>query len=183
MKILFFSTSIFVFMLLEFFIGTAGIYLPFCWMSFFYFSAAEYPRKVIIPGAFIAALLMDLILYRRIFLPDVVLCGFVIYMTLRYRGFWRVSIWHGGFAGLVIIITGYFIQYACSYIYYRYPLRELLQPAAMMVFLLPFGYMLEAGIIFVLEKLQKKLRLEVPFISVRNDSVLNICRKNYVRGR
>ena len=170
MKTLFFFFTVFLLLLLELWIGTAGIYLPCLWMGFFYFAVCRYSMKLLFTAGVIFAILLDAVLLRRVWMPDIFICGINFYMAWRYRDFWQLSVWCGGFYGILLLLVSYIIQILLTSAVNGFSVIQLADWAAEMTALLPLGVLLLAFIIYLEDKMQKRLRFDSLFVADRQNS-------------
>lgn len=164
MRIFFCIFILFALLLIELYIGTSGIYLPLAWMGFFYFFEADYLKQILLPFALICILLVDLLLFHRILLPDFFIFVWLLYYGQKYKDFWRSSIIKGSFFAPVLLVFSYAMQFTASLLLTGFSVKRLSADAALMIALLPFAFLLQMLLIKTFDFLQMKMRLEVPFI-------------------
>lgn len=177
MKTLFFFFTVFILLLFELWLGTLTFYVPMMWMGFFYFAVCRYSFKMLMTAGVITAIIMDIVLYQRLWMPDFfIFCG-VFYMAWRYRDFWYMSIWSGGVHGCWLVISAYVIQTLFSAFSHGFSVAGLVDSAAQMTALLPIGFLFQAFLIYGMDKIQKKLRFEKYFVAERQNDTINIYRR------
>ena len=177
MKTLFFFFTIFLLLIFELWLGSLSLYMPFMWMGFFYFAICRYPSKLLTVTGVIAVILLDLILYRRLWLPDFFVAGTVCYLVWRFRNFWQQSIWSGGLAGILLVLFAYTIQFIACAFSHGFSVMHLTDSAAQMTALLPPGFLLQTFLIYIADKVQKKLRFEQFFVVDKQSNSISIYRR------
>lgn len=177
MKTLFFFFTIFVLLLFELWLGALSIYMPLLWMGFFYFAVSRYPFRLLLSSGFCAAILLDVILFQRIFCPDILIFGAVFYMSYFYRDFWSSSIWSGGINGCLLILAAYFVQFLFAAARHGFSLEFTVDTASQMTALLPIGFLIQTFLIFMLDKICKKLHFDKSFVVQRQNDPISIYRR------
>ena len=164
MRIFFCIFTLFSLLLIELYIGTYGIYLPLAWMGFFYFFEADYLKQFLLPFALIGVLLVDLLLFHRILLPDFFIFVWLLYYGQKHKDFWRSSIIRGSLFAPVLLVVAYTVQFVSSLLLVGFSVKRLSADAALMTALLPFAFLLQMRLIKIFDFLQMNMRLELPFI-------------------
>lgn len=177
MKIIFLIFTMFIFYLAELYIGTAGIYFPFGWMAFFYFNNTNCNKTLLYVLGISGALIADTVLFERNSLPDIFILAAVIFLSHKYRNFWRSAIRHGALFAFILLPLGYLVQYAALILEHGFSLDGLTAALSQMTVLSPLAFALLAGVIFVLDALQKKFKSDQLFIESREKTQLNIYRR------
>ena len=177
MRIMFFFFTLFILLLAELSIGTAGIYLPLAWMGFFYFAAIKYSYKLIFPTGIIGSITVDLILYHRMLMPDLFMFSITMYTVWRYGDILRKSLRTGGLFGILVILAGYILQFAALPAVRNFSWSSFTDTAAIMVTALPFGYFIQMLIIMLLDFMQKKMRFENPFVQIHQENQTTVYRR------
>lgn len=177
MKSLFFFFTIFILLLLELYLGTLTLYIPLMWMGFFYFAVCRYPAKLLLISGLILAIILDTVLYQRLWMPDIFIFAGIFYMSWRYRDFWSLSIWSGGVHGCCLMISAYTIQTLFAAFSHGFSGIELVNSASQMTALMPIAFLLQTMLIFVTDKIQKKLRFEKCFVADRMNDPISIYRR------
>ena len=177
MKTLFFFFTIFLLLIFELWLGSLSVYMPFMWMGFFYFAICRYPSRLLTVTGVIAVILLDLILYRRLLLPDFFIGSTLCYLVWHYRNFWQQSIWNGGVAGILLVLFAYVIQFISVSFLHGFSVMHLTDTAAQMTALLPFGFLLQTFLIYSADKVQKKLRFELLFVEDKQSNSISIYRR------
>lgn len=178
MKIFFCIFILFILLLAELYIGTCGSYLPLTWMGYFYFFEADYVKKFLFPLGLTGVLLVDLLLFHRLFMPDFFIFAWIVYIGYKYRDFWRSSVVKGSFFAPLLLIAAYIFQFACSLLQTGFSLERLSADAAFMTLLLPIVFLLQMLLIKVLDFLQMKMRLEASFINIHSEPHRKIYRRH-----
>ena len=172
MRIFFAVFVLFLLLIPELWIGSCGVYLPLAWMGFFYFDNAGYPRGFLLLTGMVGALTVDLVLFRRMFMPDIFLLFAVMFLAMRYREFWRGSIWRGGIFAFLLLPLSYIVQFLSALFFDSFSWGSFSAMAAQMTALSPVGFILLAGLAVLLDFIQKKMQLNSPFV-VEKDNVSN----------
>ena len=183
MRILFAVFTVFLLLIPELLLGTCGIYFPLAWMGFFYFNNAPYPGKFIKILGFSGALLVDSVLFHRVYLPDVLIFLFILFFSVRYREFWRGSVWHCGFFAFLLLPLSYGLQFISDGAANGFTWEQFAASAAQMTVLAPFGFMILVLLTAMLDMMQKKFKMNSAFVLANDDIKNAVYRKNTgVRG-
>ncbi len=178
MKILFMLFTLFILLVMEMLIGNMGFYIPLTWLGVFYFLTAKFNRNVLLVLSIAGALAVDLLLYNRLYIPNILIMVSVFYYSSKCDDIWRFSPWRGGIFAPVILWTGYILLFLAALPHTFFSWSNLFSGLAAMITFTPLVYLFLTLLIFVGDKMQKKMKFDSLFVANRQEQEVGIYRKN-----